>query len=299
MRESRGISRKELAEGICSESNLGRIERGLVQPYAFNLERLLEKLGQNPNIIVGLLVDEITADFNRIRQKLDFYLMNKRIDEAEILINRLKGNQNFVEQMTVQQYILMNEANLLIIKGERSPKIYGILMEAIKITTPALNIREIGTRFCLTKQDIRIINMMAILHYNDGELDEAIDIMYGLKQNMDRRFHDSVSKGGTYSLIIYNLAKYLGMAGRYDEAIKLCDFGKIVCIESGALWFIPMMLYNKAWCLHEMGKLDEYAHLVRQAYMSAIVFEQHDHAETIKIHAKRAGMDLDDREQSS
>ena len=53
----------------------------------------------------------------------------------------------------------------------------------------------------------------------------------------------------TEPMVLYNLSKYLGLEGRYDECIAICDRGIKLAQVTGRCSCLSQTLYNKAWAL--------------------------------------------------
>jgi tetratricopeptide (TPR) repeat protein len=183
-----------------------------------------------------------------------------------------------------QQFVLLKKASVAHSRAKNIEDIRALLVDAIKIGIPVFKEEDIK-KYLLTKQDIEMINLMAILHHDEGRLDKAIDLMYNLKANYDNRFMEAISKGRHYPMVIYNITKYLGMAGRYKEAIKLCDVGAEICREIRAFGLLPLIVFNKAACLVELGDKETSEKLFRQAYHASIMYEDFTKAELIKNYA--------------
>jgi len=125
-----------------------------------------------------------------------------------------------------------------------------------------------------------------LLSAKAGSLKKAIDLMAQLKKNFDNRYMDNISKGMHYPMVIYNLTKYLGMAGMYEESIDLCDIGKKVCLDINALRMLPLITLNKACCLYEIGDKESCEKLLRQSYYASEMYERYDTKDIIKNYAK-------------
>ena len=292
LRKNVGLSQKQLVGNVIDVGHLGRIERNKVAPSMDTIEILIERLGHNPDIVAELLVDEHFAAMRGMKEKLDNNLIKGDIAKAELIIEFLESDEKFMKYKKSKQYILMCKANVLLLKEASMDEIQDVLLESIKIYIPEFVLSDAICKFLLTKQEIRIINMMALVLYNQGNLSQVIEIMYYLKQNMDDRFLDAAAKGADYSLIISSLAKYLGLAERYDEAIEMCDIGINMCLETGAVWLVPLTVCSKGQYLRKIGKIEEGNILIIQSHASMTLFKQDEYAEKLKVYAEENGIDL-------
>jgi len=285
LRMQRGITQEFLAYPYLERGHLSKIERGKTMPNKRTIEILLERLGHNPKSFTVFYMDQKTAEIQSIMDELEGYLKRRKIREADALIARLEEDVEFTSNDLYRQYLLSAKASSAISKKEDSDKIFDILRNAIMIGIPLFKEDDIE-KYLLTKIDIELINMMAVVYCEDGHLEKSINLMYRLKENFDSRFVDNVSKGIHYPLVIYNLTKYLGMSERYKEAIKLCDAGKEVCLDISALRILPLIIMNKAACLYELGDKKDCEKLLRQAYYASEMHERFDTTEEIKNYAE-------------
>ncbi|MCL2573721.1 MAG: helix-turn-helix transcriptional regulator [Defluviitaleaceae bacterium] len=290
LRKQKGISQDELAGAILDRGHLSRIESGKTMPSKMTIEMLFERLGYDPKAFVDFYVDKETAEIQVMMDELNGHLRERRVLEADILITKLEMHRVFKGNKLYKQYLLVAKASNAITKKEPDG-VFDILLEAVKITIPTFNEVDIE-KYLLTKTDIEIINMIAIMHKNNGDLDRAINLMYFLKRGFDSRYMDNASKGTHYPLAIFNLTKYLSLAKRYREAIELCDIGMKLCIDISALRLLPLIALNKAYCLHEIEDDDSCEKLLRQAYYTCEMYGMLSTRRKIKVYAK-SKLDID------
>ncbi|MCL2026609.1 MAG: helix-turn-helix transcriptional regulator [Leptospirales bacterium] len=294
LRKQKGVSQEDLADGITDRANLSKIENGSITPGKKIVEALLEKLGfssQGNLTDLTVYLDGEMSDVHVRLDELDAYLKNKRTGEADALISVLENDKNFQKGLYLQHLLAAKAANS-INKNEDTSKIRALLDESIKISIPAFNERYIAD-YMLTRDDLRIINMMAIVHLNTGEIEKAIKVMYGIKDNFDKNCIDKLLKGIHYPMVIYNLTTYLIRAKRHKEAANLCDAGLQCCLNTDFFRFMPLIIGNKVRCLFEMGDIESCERLVRQAYHGFDMFEMYDDKAKVKKYAKeKLGIDL-------
>lgn len=83
-------------------------------------------------------------------------------------------------------------------------------------------------------------------------------------------------------MILYNLSKYLGLEGRYDECIEICDLGIQLAQRTGRCPELAQTLYNRAWALekrnlpHDRADAELYA---KQALQMAEIMGQKEYVQ--------------------
>jgi transcriptional regulator with XRE-family HTH domain len=281
----------ELAKGLVCRTHLSKIERGLVMPGKSILKALLERLGYSPTYFPEFFFNEAEAQFEPMLESIDSLLKNRQVEEAEPLIAKLEKSEEFMAQITYKQRLLALRAGVALHNGEQPEVVREILANAIKISAPNFKKEDLPL-YLLTKEDIRIINMMAVLYGEEGDLNNAIDLLFCLKKNFDGRYMNNEAKGRHYPMLVYNLTKYLGMSGRYEEAIDLCDEGIKFCLSASTLRHLPLIILNKACCSYEIGDIKGCTALLEEAYYSSRMYRRFDTANNIKNYVREKNLNI-------
>ena len=291
-REERGITIGDFAEfcGI-AKSTISKIEKGIHRPSKYTLEKLLQKLGYDFTNLGIHFVTQKDLRIQSLMDEIDSHLIRKKNEEAQKLLKELKESEGFERDKVNKQYYMFVEILLDKNKGVGNDIILERLKEAARFNIPSFNEKKIPDYF-LSRQDLRIINMMAIIYHEEGELDKAIEIMFALKENFDNKSICKNHRGKHLPLIFYHLTKYLNMAGRHEEVIKLCDIGIKVCRDTGFLYQLPSITVNKADSLFQLGNKEESEKLFRWSYHALLLCGRDDWAEILKNHTQELGMAL-------
>ena len=131
----------------------------------------------------------------------------------------------------------------------------------------------------LTFDEIMIINAIAILHANNGDIMQAIRLDMWLKEYMENKIVDGTMKTAKYPMIIYNLSDWFGDEKCHSEALRMADEGIDFCIKYGNLVFLPILVLNKGIALAEIGKMNEAKKYLHQAI---IIFETTNQFERVQ-----------------
>ncbi|MDR2168451.1 MAG: helix-turn-helix domain-containing protein [Clostridiales bacterium] len=287
-RKQRGVSQDELAESAgVARVSISRIESGKQTPAKQTVDLLLQKLGYNPANLGIYLVSKEELEYQEAIDKINEHLSYERVAEAQELIESLAANEKFLNTSLNRQFLLLARALLARKDGEGgAEETLGMLVEAIKINIPNFCEQKIPTYF-LSRYDLKIINMMGIIYSEEDNLDKAIKIMAALKENFDRNSSDKDHQGKHLPLIITNLAKYLGMAGRHEEALEICDEGIEICRNTGFLFHLPSIAAGKAFNLHKLGREAESLELFDQVYKSLILHGRKGLAKEVKDYVQK------------
>jgi len=298
LRIQQGITQEDLAYPVIEQSTLSRIENGQTTPNKGTTEMLLERLGYNPGNI-DIAIDKKTEDIQKTMDELYGLIKTESIyddqeektKKAEAIIKTLEEDSEFMSERVNRQYILLNKAMCALHRKEDSECIHRMLMEAMKISIPEYNENDID-KYYLSKQDVRIINLTAMVYRDNGHLDDGINVLNLLKKNFEETNIDKESRGEYYASVVYALATLLTYANRFDEALKMCDRAAEICKETGVFRLLPLVTAYKVHCLHFMGNKEECSELLKQSYYASKMFGYHNWVSMIEDDAKKFGIDL-------
>ena len=284
VRMQRGFSQTQLAKdsGV-SRATIIRIEKGERTPTYETLRTLLEKLGVDPVELSNHFMSNEEVEIYDLLNRLDGHVKDEQLKEANEFVLQLEKNVTFMEKSLNRQLVLFTKARICSKAGKEAQETLGLLYEAIAINIPNYT-DEMIPEYFLSSRDLWIINLMASTHFRSKNLEKAIAIMTALKENFDEICIDENLKGKHYPSIMYNLSKYLGLSGRYDEAITFCDIGIDVCRQTNYLSRLPELTYNKAYCLYHLGQKAESEKIFRETYYTFKLYGRDDKAAHVKSH---------------
>ena len=276
LRKQRGLTQEELAYPIIDRATLSKIESGKVMPSKRTTEALLQKLGFNPVKTIDFFLDDEMSRIHRIMEEIRVLNSHREAAASEStlakaakvddLIAQLESNKNFMQSKLNSQFILSNKCkNAYINKFEGPEEVLPIMLEALKITIPEYNQRHIEGYY-LTSQEAGIIHDISSMAQLSGDDKTAIEICNALRKNVKENILDMAEMGTWYTVISNSLARCLSLAGRYPEALKVCDEGIAVGRQTKVLISLPNIVAIKARCLFELGNKEEAERLYRQAY---------------------------------
>jgi len=286
LRKQKGLTQEDLAHPFIDRATLSRIESGRAMPSKKTLEALLEKLGFNPSNTADFFLDGEMTELQKIHDKLDEYLSIRKLDHADSrikeidsIIMQLESNKRYMKNELNQQFITISKVMNAINKGTDTEIVHAMLLDAIKISIPEFD-EEQFEEYHLSRQDMQIINLFAIVYSDSGDDERALQMYYRLQRNLDKNCIDKVEKGRMYPTTVYNLAIQLYYLERYDESIEACDMASKVCKETKSFYFLPMLTILKAVCLLDSGRKADGEKLIMQAYHVCVVF---DNDEGVKV----------------
>ena len=288
-REEQKIKQDELCYGICDRSTLSRIERGKQEPSYYILKALLQRLGISEDrcqILMGAQEFEI-AELQR-----EIVADNVRKDFSSALkkIRRLEELSQSAENPLLQQFILrVRAAAGYEENGERldydNPTQRKMLIQALELTCPGITMENVGS-FLLSEDEAKIINQIAITYSEEGKRRQAIEIYRQLIRYVQSHFAGCEVGQVMLPLTAYNYSRLLGQERRYEEAIEIAELGRQCCVKYNKCRFLGGLLFNIAYCLHDLGKDVESMELMIQSYYVNKAMDRTRSCEVVRKYAK-------------
>lgn len=283
-RKQLGLSQADLAGLTIDVSNLSRLERGIQVPQKEKLDTILERLGLNPNVLYSNLLTTEESDIYQKREELELLLYRKEYSMAEKLISELTSMPAF-DKITNRQFIMYAKAVITTGTSSDGDTARKAILDAIKVTLPEFSAKNIKDCI-LTQREVRLINMLASTYSEAGEIEKAVELLYGLQESLDVTHIDNIEMSDTYSLILYNLTKCLGMLRRYEEAVEMCDHVIKLFIRHNNTRLLPHVILNKACDTYEIGDKETAKRLFLQAYYCCDAYGYYEEKDSIKKQAK-------------
>lgn len=284
LRIQRGMTQEELSNGILSKTNLSRLESGVQIPHKEKLDAILQRLGVDSQETCSYYLNEKDYEMSKKCDHLMNLISNKKYLDANIIINELSLLSDFSEGIKAQ-FLLFCKASIMVNFDKNNYEVKKLVLEALEITIPYYSERYISSYF-LTDQEVRLINLLSIIYYNENNMNKAIEVLEKLKEALDSSRIDESQKSKLYPFILYNLSKYYGLNKKYLESIKICDYAKNICVSTNNLRLLPSIIYNKAYCLYELGYKEECKNLIYQVYYTFDIMEEYDKKNVAKNYAK-------------
>ena len=274
-REELGLSQEDLADGICAVPTLSRIENGERMPTKNHFEMLMQRLGYSA-MSIDFFSDKQTFRLHELKIKTryaymteDYSLAKTRFDEFDGLLD---NPTNIDKQFSILYKTLLNKEQY------DSTSRLKQFEDALKLTCPKYDTGYIP--HVLSYEEIILLNNIAVCNDAAGDRNRAIFILYTLKEYYEHHMISTDESLRTQPLILYNLSKYLGLSGRYNECIEICDLGIRIARTTRRCPYLARTLYNRGWALLRRkcigdGELAEIS--LKQAYhFSAIMGKTQD-----------------------
>ncbi|MDR4290972.1 helix-turn-helix domain-containing protein [Bacillus cereus] len=246
LRIKKNISQSELCHGICSQSQISKIEKGMIYPSSILLYQLSERLGIDPNNIFALTQNKKFKYVENVKYVIKDCLKQKQYKELYEIVKKEKDEKNF-QAKEDKQFLLWHEA-IAVFEVNRSIK------NALKLLNNALKLTLTNSDF-LSEREIDIMQTMAIFYAENKEYEKSITILGRCLTNFNKL--DFPRDKEIKLKIMLNLAKCLGMTYQYEEAVKYIDKGIKLAINLNTLYLLGELYYLKGWNLLRFKQQNE------------------------------------------
>ncbi|MGH1283688.1 helix-turn-helix domain-containing protein [Bacillus toyonensis] len=246
LRKKKNISQSELCHGICSQSQISKIEKGIIYPSSILLYQLSERLGIDPNYIFALTQNNKFKYIENIKYVMRDCIKQKQYEELYEIVKKEKNENNF-EPKENKQFLLWHEAIAIFMVNRSTKTALNLLNYALKLTLTNADF--------LSEREIDIMQTMSIFHGENKEYEKSINMLKKCLTSFNKL--DFPRDKEIKLKIIYNLAKTLGITNQHEEAIKYSDMGIKLAINLNTFYLLGELYYGKSWNLLRLKQPNE------------------------------------------
>jgi transcriptional regulator with XRE-family HTH domain len=251
LRRDVGLTQGGLAEGVCTQALISRIEKGDIYPSATALYQISKKLGVDVNYFFEIgttprldYIKEVERQLRKLRIKL-FYEEILEIVKVEEK-NPLFINDNYNRQLLLwHRGIYVNEVN------KDSERAFAILKKALMLTYDKKKV--------MSEREMSISISMGIIEFSRNNYDKALEIYEGVRKGI--YLTSQLSDKAIKTRLLYNIARVFTRMGRYEESTEHC--------QEAIRWIIEEEhLYGFAQLNYHIG----YNHELQERYQEALPY---------------------------
>ncbi|EKS8367170.1 MULTISPECIES: helix-turn-helix domain-containing protein [Bacillus] len=238
LRIKKNISQSDLCHGICSQSQISKIEKGMIYPSSILLYQLSERLGIDPNNIFALTQNKRLKYVENVKYVIKDCLKQKQYKELYEIVKKEKNLNNF-QTKEEKQFLIWHEAIAIFMVDKSLKTALDFLNNALKLTLTNSDF--------LSEREIDIMQTMAIFYAENKEYEKSINILKRCLSNFNKL--DFPRDKEIKLKIMLNLAKSLDFTYQHEEAIKYIDKGIKLAINLNTLYLLGELFYLKGQLL--------------------------------------------------
>ena len=241
LRIKKNISQSELCHGICSQSQISKIEKGMIYPSSILLYQLSERLGIDPNNIFALTQNKRLKYVENVKYVIKDCLKQKQYKELYEIVKKEKNLNNF-QTKDEKQFLMWHEAIAIFMVDKSIKTALDFLNNALKLTLTNSDF--------LSEREIDIMQTMAIFYAENKEYEKSINIFKRCLTNFNKL--DFPRDKEIKLKLMLNLAKCFDFTYQHEEAIKYIDKGIKLAINLNTLYLLGELFYLIGQCLLKM-----------------------------------------------
>ncbi|TMU84290.1 helix-turn-helix transcriptional regulator [Bacillus sp. BHET2] len=246
LRKTVGLTQGELADGICTQALISRIEKGDVDPNATSLYQISKKLGVDVNYFFEIGTTPRLDYLKEVERQLRKLRKKHRYKEMIEMVRAEENNPLFKEKENLQ--LLYWHKGIYIFEVENNgEEAFPLLKKALFLTADskkALSEREMEILLTMGGFYVGIEDYSAALKYYD-QVKNAI--------HLTGQLNDKSIK----TRLLYNVARALTRLGRYKDSIESCKEGIRWCIEEEHLYGLAQLHYHMGYNFELEENLEE------------------------------------------
>ncbi|WP_374720963.1 helix-turn-helix domain-containing protein [Peribacillus tepidiphilus] len=257
LRKQVGLSQSELAEGICTQAQISKIEKGDVYPYASTLYLISERLGVDVNYFfdIGMTprLDYVQEVYNQLKisRRTFNYLEIREIVESE------EKNPLFFQNKRNYQLLLWHKGICEYMIDKDLNKAINTLKEAILLTQP--------TEKIYSEREIELILSIGVLYFEEHQYEKALETYNTANTHMKSLpyLNDCTIK----TRLLYNLARTHTRLGQFKESIKYCEEAIKWCLQKENLYLLGELHYHLGYNYELKEDFQTASKYMKKAYL--------------------------------
>jgi transcriptional regulator with XRE-family HTH domain len=271
LRKNIGLSQEDVAEGVCTQAQISKIEKGIVFPYASTLYLISQKLGVDVNYFFDI----------GMTPRLDY------IQEVENQLKVLRRNLQYEEMMDIVRTEItnplfsQNKKNLQLLlwhKGIYQCEVEKDHIKASQTLQEAIELTQVSSKVW-SERELEMMMTMGAFYVND-DIQKALHIFEEVKHHIDTVPH--LMDLTIITRLYYHIARVLTRMQKLDESIAYCKRGINWCIQKDNMfalgelnyhigynyelkgeWNLTLEYFKKALTVFELQKDDKYMNLLK------------------------------------
>jgi transcriptional regulator with XRE-family HTH domain len=259
LRKNSGLSQEELAEGICTQAQISKIEKGDVFPYASTLYQISQKLGVDVNYFFDIGTTPRLDYVQEVFKQLQIMRRSLRFEEMMDIVRTEEDNPLFLQNKKNMQLLLWH-------KGIYLWEVEKDIDSSISTLREAINITHVKGKVML-EREIEILLTIGGIYYNEDN-EKALTVFEEAKGHIHALPH--INDYTIKTRLFYNMSRVLAKLNRIQESNKYCEDAIKWCLNKDSLYLLGELHYQIGYNLELLNQPQKAKSYMEKAL---IVFE--------------------------
>ncbi|MDR6227349.1 helix-turn-helix domain-containing protein [Desmospora profundinema] len=259
-----GMTQKQLAEGICTQAEISRIESGKNVPCVDILYAISRKCGVTMNYFFSRRHDVDDSYILTTKETIRDMVHEKRYEEVRTLVEEAIENPCFQDPHE-QKFLWWHKGIIFYYLDQDDVSASKALQYAISMKTSALSITEIDVEIMITQANILL---------ETGMIREAIrryETCLAEFKRLSEKKNPLI-----YIRILYNMGLALDCLGKYQEAIERIELAIKYCKRERTLYLLGELYYQLSFSQYNLNKVGAALEYATLAYSLFRVMDKAD-----------------------
>ncbi|MCA1061393.1 helix-turn-helix transcriptional regulator [Rossellomorea aquimaris] len=235
LRQVVGITQGELAEGICTQALISRIEKGDIYPSATSLYQISKKLGVDVNYFFEIgttprldYLKEVERQLRQLRKKHRYKEMIDmvRVEEKNPLFKENENLQLLYWHKAIYEFEVQKNWEFAL----------ALLNKALYITT--------DSKKAFSEREMEILLTIGGFYVGMEDYSKALNYYDQVREAIHTTGTLQLSDKSIKTRLLYNKARVLTRLGKYSDSIDHCKEGIKWCIEEEHLYGLAQLHYH-------------------------------------------------------
>ncbi|HYK74965.1 MAG TPA: helix-turn-helix transcriptional regulator, partial [Pseudoneobacillus sp.] len=174
LRKLLGLTQKDVANGICTQAQISKIENGDVDPYGSTLYQISQRLGVDVNYFFDIGSTPRLDYVKEVSRQLMIARRNVNYEEMKQLVENEEDNPLFTQNRKNLQLLLWHKGIYEYELSRNSSNAFHYLDDAIALTHSKH----------WTEREIEILISKGVILFEEGKLEEALAIYSPAKEHL-------------------------------------------------------------------------------------------------------------------
>lgn len=255
LRKVVGLTQGDLAEDICTQALISRMEKGDIYPSATALYQISLKLGVDVNYFFEIGTTPRIDYFREVERQLRGFRLKRRFTEMMDMVRTELKNPFFNKDNDKLQLLYWHKAIYLFEIEKDAESAFSLLEQAYQLTA--------HQKKAATEREMEILMTIGtwetLLHHHEESLryyQKVEAIMSHTQQLTDKSIK---------TRLFYNIARVLTQLGRYEESVEYCLKAIKWCLDEEHLWGLGELHYHVGYNYEMVGDYEKALPYVEKA----------------------------------
>ena len=255
LRKSLKLSQDELAQGICTQAQISKIEKGDVYPYANTLYLISQKLGVDVNYFFEIGSTPRVDYVNEVSRQLRLTRRHLLYDEMIRIVKLEENNPLFTQNGRNKQLILWH-------KGIYEHAVNKNVEKSIELLQSAIDVTHVLDKVW-NEREIEVLMSMGAVYVTDNQNELSLKIFLEAKAHLSQLFF--ISDHSILPRLYYNIARVYTRIKQYEESITYCKNAIKYCLEKDNLFPLAELHYQVSYNYEKLGDYSQAMFYVNKA----------------------------------